>query len=237
MLTNHGRDARHAHLDAALGGDFVRHEREVAALAVPELGGHAKPVQAADDTVADPDLAELPAHRGTVGAGDDDGVHALPRHGNPAPLHAHVGPHVGGRVEVVWNRAVPVRDSQQSVPLLDGVTAERYQLLDQAPQAGVGVRRHPHLQLRELVVGAADLEMQHLELSAALDDGIEDRVEELRVDQVALRLDDYGVLRCIGHDWKLDYSHGWHGQHGMRRHDGAVVSIRAAAARWLECPR
>ena len=80
------------------------------------------------------------------------------------------------------------------------MAAERNQLLDQAPQAGVGVRRHLHLQLREIVVGAADLEVQHLELSAALDDGIEDRVEELRVDQVALRLDDYGVLRCIGHD-------------------------------------
>ena len=194
-------------------------------------------MQAADDAVADPDFAKLPARRRAVRCGDDDGVHALPGHGNPAPVHAHVGPHVGRRVEVVWNRAVPVRDSQQRVPLFDGVAPERYQLLDQAPQAGVGGRRHPHFQLREIVVGTADLEVQHFELSAALDDGIEDRVEELRVDQVALRLDDHGVQGCVGHVRKLDYSHGSSGQHGMRRCDGAVVTVRPSAAGLLACPR
>ncbi len=113
--------------------------------------------------------------------------------GDPAAADAHVGPHVGGRVEVVGDRAVPVRDSQERVLFLDGVAAERNQLLDEAAQAGVGRRRDLELQLREVVVGAADLEVQHLELPAALDDRIEDGVEELRVDEVALGLDDDGV--------------------------------------------
>ena len=121
--------------------------------------------------------------------------------GDPSAVDAHVGPHVGGRVEIVWNRAVPVRDSQERVLLLDGVAAERNQLLDEAAQAGVGRRRDLELDLRELVVGAADLEVQHFELAAALDDGIEDGVEELRVDQVALRLDDDCVQWwSFGHD-------------------------------------
>ena len=134
----------------------------------------------------DPDFAQLPADGRAVLADDDDRVHALARHRDPAPVHAHVGPQVGGRIEVVWNRAVTVRDSQQRVPFLDGMAAEWNQLFDEPAQAGVGRGRHLQLQLREIVVGAADLEVQHLELPAPLDDGIEDGVEELRVDQVAL---------------------------------------------------
>ena len=155
------------------------------------------PCEAADDAVADPDFAQLAAGGRAVAADDDDGVHALARHGDPAAVDAHVGPHVRRRVEVVGDDAIAVGDSQQRVPLLDGVAAERDQLLDEAAQAGVARRRHLELQLREVVVGAADLEVQHLELSAALDDGIEDGVEELRVDEVALGLDDDGVLRCV----------------------------------------
>ena len=81
------------------------------------------------------------------------------------------------------------------------------------------------LQLREVVVGPADFEMQHLELAATLDDGIEDGVEQLRVDQVALGLDDDGVQRCVGHDRKLDYS-----DHGPQVRGYAGRQAVAAAA-------
>ncbi len=112
-------------------------------------------------------------------------------------VDAHIGTHVGGRVEIVGDHAITIRGFQERVPLLDGVAAEWNQLFDEAPQAGLAGGGYLQLQLRKVVVGAADLEVQDLELSAALDDGIEDGVEELRIDEVALGLDDDGVLRCV----------------------------------------
>ncbi len=226
-LTNQGGDARHAHLDAPLRRHFVRHEGKVAACAIPEFRRHAQAVEPADDPIADSDLAQLAARRAAVGANHDDRVHALPGHGNPAALDAYVGPHVGRRIEIVRNRAVAIGHQQQRVPLLDGMAAERNQLLEQAPQVGIGRRRDLQFQLREVFVGAADLEMQDVELSAASDHGVEDRVQELRVDEVALGLDDDGVESGVGHGRKLDYSHGLHAQHRMRRDDGAVVNVHA----------
>ena len=48
-LLHHRRDARHADLDAALGRDFVRHEREPVPVALLELGNHAHTGHAAHD--------------------------------------------------------------------------------------------------------------------------------------------------------------------------------------------
>ncbi len=238
-LTDHRGDARDAHLDSSFRRHLVRHEGKIAALAIAELRRHAQAVEAADHSIADLDLAQLATRRSAVGADHDDRIHALARDGQPAAIDAHVGPHVRRRVEIVRHRAIAIRDPQQRVPFLDGMAAERNQLLEQTAQAGVGRRRHLQLQLREVVVGAADLEMQDLELTAALDHGIEDGVQELRVDEVALSLDDDGVRGCVGHGRNVDYSHGFHRQHGMRRHGfhgphgmrgdhGAVVNVRAA---------
>ena len=186
-------DARHADLDAAFRRHLVRHEGKVAALSIAELRRDAQAVQPADDAIADPDLAQLAARGRAVGVHHDDGVHPLARDDDPAAIDAHVGSHVRRRIEIVWHGAIAVRDAQQRVPLLDRMTAERNQLLDAAGAARLGRRRHLELQLREVVVGAANLEVQDLELTAALDHGIEDGVQELRVDQVALRPDDDGV--------------------------------------------
>ena len=41
--------------------------------------------------------------------------------------------------------------------------------------------------------------LQHLERAAALDDGVEDGVEQLRVDEVAFGLDDGGVIADLSH--------------------------------------
>ena len=39
----------------------------------------------------------------------------------------------------------------------------------------------------------------HLERAATLDDDVEDRVEKLRIDEVAVRADDGGVLMSVWH--------------------------------------
>src|SRR5947199_322646 len=75
-LLHHPRDARHAHLDAALRGDVVRHEREVGAIAIAEFRRDADAVEAADDAVSGAQVAELAAFR-AVRRDHDRGVHPL----------------------------------------------------------------------------------------------------------------------------------------------------------------
>ena len=113
---------------------------------------------------------------------------------------------VGRRVEIVGHAAVRSGDAQKRVPLVDRVAAERNQLLDSRRSPGSVGAETLSGSCEKLVVGAADLEVQNLELTAALDDGIEDGVEELRVDQVAFRPDDDRVQWSFGHDRKQDYS-------------------------------
>ena len=132
------------------------------------------PVEAADDASPARTSRSLRQHRAAVGVDDDHRVHALLLDVDPAAVHAAPRALVGRRVEVVGHAAVAIGDAQERVPLLDGVAAERDQLFEQAAQAGVGRRRDLELQLREIVVGAADLEMQDLELAAVLDHRVED---------------------------------------------------------------
>ena len=143
-----------------------------------------------------------------VGADDDHRVHALPRNRQPSAVDAHVA--CAGSWSSRSPRARSRRDRRRAASAscsLDGMAAERNQLLDEARSPAVGVGGHLQRELREIVVGPADLEVLHLERAAALDDGIEDGLEQLRVDQVALRLNDHSMLWCFGHE-ATDYSHG-----------------------------
>ncbi len=49
-----------------------------------------------------------------------------------------------------------------------------------------------NLQVREVLVGPADIEVQHFKAARSLDDLVEDRVEQLRVDEMAFGFDDLG---------------------------------------------
>jgi hypothetical protein len=82
---------------------------------------------------------------------------------------------------------------------LGDMTAERDQRLEQGRQALRGRRRDFERQTREILVGASDLEMQHFECAAALDHRVEDRVQELRIDQVPGGRDDGSVRLYTGH--------------------------------------
>src|SRR5688572_26141554 len=68
------------------------------------------------------------------------------------------------------------------------MTAERRELLQQIVQTGALRRRDPHLDAGRVVVGAADVEMQDFVGAPELDDLVEDRGQEARIDQVAFRL-------------------------------------------------
>ena len=181
-------DAADAGLDAALRRDLVGHEGEVRAVALAELRGDADAFEAADDAIAGPHLAQLAA-RGAAVVDDDHGVHALAFDLDPLAADAHVRAQIGRRIEIVGHAAVAVGLAQQRVPLLDGAAAELHQILDQPAQAGGRRRRNLERNARELVVGAADGEIQHLERAAALDHLVEDRVENVRVDQMAFGAD------------------------------------------------
>ncbi len=186
-------------LHAPFGRDFVGHEPEVGAGAIAELRRHADALEPAHDPVAGPDLAQLAADRAPVGQ-DHDSVHALALDDHPLPLDPHLRPLVRGGIEVVRHAAVLVGHPHRRVLHVRHVTAERKQLLEQVVERGRTRGLHLERQPRELVVGAAQLEVQDLECPPALDHLVENRLELLGVDEVPLGGDDGGMGRWVGHD-------------------------------------
>ena len=63
-----------------------------------------------------------------------DGVHALPLDLEPAPPTRTCGPLVGGGVEVVRHAAVLLGHAHGGILLVDGVAAERHELLEEILQ-------------------------------------------------------------------------------------------------------
>ena len=195
-LAHQSRDPRHAGLDAALGRDLVDHEREIAALAVAELGRDADALEPAHDLVADPDLAQLPADRLAAGGRTIAASMRCSLDVDPAAADPHLRALVGRGVEVLRRAAVAVGRADERVLLADRVAAERDQILDEPRERRFVRRRDLERQPRDVVVRAAELEVLHLEVAAALDHAVEDRLQELRVDEVTFRGDDGGVRQC-----------------------------------------
>ena len=192
---HHLGHARDGSLDAPLRRHFVAHEREAVAVAILESGDDANALDAADDRVALPEVAQLAA-RG-AGAVDHDGrVHALVRDGQPVARPAHVRFVVGRRIEVHGRAAVLIGGARHHVlPALDQ-TAQGDEVLDDLAKVLVARRGHPHRQDRRLGVGAADRELQHLEAGVVPDDGVEDAVEDAGVDQMTGGFDDFRCHAC-----------------------------------------
>src|SRR5262249_47601076 len=118
-------------------------------------------------------------------ANDDDGVHPLFGDLNPRAADADVSPMVSRRIEIIWGDAVPWRGPQRRVGDLSLVAAEFDQLFERLVEYLPGRRDHPHLQLRELVVSAPELEVDHFIDRATFDHAIHDARKYLRIDQVA----------------------------------------------------
>ena len=196
-VPHHRGDAADARFDAPLGGDLVRHEPEVGPGPVAELGPDADAFEAAHDAIAGADLAEFPAHRAARHQ-HDDGIHALTFDFDPGTADPDVGALVGRGVEVVRHAAVLLRHAHGGILHVDRMAAEWQELLEEILQRGSARRLHLQREPRELVVRATELEVLNLERAAALDDLVEDRLELLRVDEVAFSGDDGGV--SVGHD-------------------------------------
>ena len=197
-MPHHGDDLGGAHFDPTLGGHVVGHEREPEPVPLPELGRHTDPVQAAHHRIALLDVPQLAAAGGSL-SDDDHRVHAWMADGDPRSLVTDVRLMIRRRVEVVGDHPVRLGRHQRHVPLRHRMTPERHQVLEEQPEAGRVGRGHPQREVRILLVGPAQLELEHLELAAALDDLVEDRVQQLRVDEVAFGLDDLGGFRDLAH--------------------------------------
>ena len=147
------------------------------AFAIAELGRDAHALRAPQTTRSPAsDVAQLAADAPAVGD-DDDRVHALALDLDPSAVDAHVR-------SACWSSSrsrpapQPSRSATRSerVLLVDGVAAERHQLLDEAAQRRLGRRRdlqHRAARSSSLVRPISNCRTSNG--AAALDDGIEDR--------------------------------------------------------------
>ena len=187
-VAHHVGNPRDAGLDAALGGDLVGHEREAVAIALAELRRDADALDAADDGVARAHVAQLAAQRAAA-FDHDDRVHPLLLDLEPLPAVPHERPLVRRRVEVVGHAAVLVRLDDERVVAAGNPAAERHEPFEHLLQRGLVGPGDAHRDERRLFVGPADRESQDLERGVALDDRVENDVQELRIDQMAFGLD------------------------------------------------
>ena len=181
-------DPPNADLDAALGRHVVRHEREVRAAAIAELRRHADARKPADDAISRTDVAQLPA-LGAFRVDDDGGVHSLASHGDPLPANAHLGPLIGRRVEILGRAAVAIGIADERIVLGRGMAPKWYQRFEQRGERWCVGRGDLERQPGEFIVRAPDIEGEHFEGSASLDDHVENACQQLRVDEMPFGTD------------------------------------------------
>ena len=227
-----------ADLDAPLRRHLVRHEREVAALAIAELRRR-RAARASPQTTRSPILTSRslrqaappsPATTMTASMRWRSTVH-------PAAVDAHVGPHVGRRIEIV--RARSRRDRPAAASASCSSTAWQPSGISSSTQA----RAAPASVAAETFSVSCEKSSLVRPISkcstsncaAALDDGIEDGVEELRVDEVAFGLDDDRVAGCVWHGRMLDYSVGSRPRCGRDEHGDYERRLSAASTPTSRC--
>jgi hypothetical protein len=99
---------------------------------------------------------------------------------------------IGRGVEVFRRAAVAIGGDQVGILGPRHAAAERDQFFEHLGQRRRRFRRHAHRHERRLVVGAADPELEDVERRVVPDDGVEHRVHQLGVDEVAFGLDHLG---------------------------------------------
>ena len=104
-------------------------------------------------------------------------LHPLAIDVNPRSAHTHLRALVRRRIEVVGHAAVALRGAKPRVLLHGDVAAERDERLEQMRERRPARRRHLQGEAREVLVRAADVEVQHLEGGPFFDHRIEDFVE------------------------------------------------------------
>ena len=117
--------------DAPLRRHIVRHEREIGAGAIAELGRHADAVEAADDAIAGAGRAACGTRPGRPRRRSPRPC-AAARPATQRPPIAHLRALVGRRVEVVGRAAVAVDGADERVVFGGDMAAERNQRFDAA---------------------------------------------------------------------------------------------------------
>src|SRR5918993_5499071 len=187
-VLHHFGDAGHHTLDPALRRDVVVHERETEPVALLELGRHSYSLVAADHKLAASYVPQL-ATRRLVTLHDDDRVHPLLLHFDPASPYPHVRAVVRRRIEVVGDAAIFFRRLGDGVALAYGVTPENGELLEKIVEHRRVARVDAHLDVRGVVIRAPDVELHDLVGRPELDDLVEDGREQSRIDQVSFGFD------------------------------------------------
>ena len=172
---------------------------------------------AADDLVAGPDVAQL-ATDGAALFDHDHRIHPLMLDFQPPAGVPHERLQVRRGVEIIRHAAVAIGGADEGIGRVRDLTPERDELLEDPLEAVFGRRGNPHRDRRRLVVGPADREPQHLERRIPLDDGVEDHIQQLRVDQVAFGLDNLAVHGVFSHVVNA----GWAARAAARRGNRAT---------------
>lgn len=175
-------------IDLAFGADLVAHEGEAEAIALLRFRDNADAAHADDDGVSGFDLAELAADGGAF-VDDDAGVHALFAGGDPGAVVTDFGALVGGRIEIERGAAVAFDDADFGIARIDRGAAETDQLAEHLLHMLGRGGLDAEAEVGRFAVGATDLEDFYFEATLILDDGIEDALHDVTVDQVTLSFD------------------------------------------------
>src|SRR5581483_11665970 len=185
-------DAIDGELDAPLARRVRGHEAESLARARQVRRVRAHAVDAADDAVADPEIADQPAgDRRFAGAVDDEHrVHALARRAEPASADPYLRRKDRRAVEVWRCDARLAHRLETRVPLVlgdprAGLEETRQDLLEPLRRR----RDDPDARDRRLVVAEPRVERLDLEAPAGVGDAVEGAVHHVRVEEIALELD------------------------------------------------
>ena len=187
-LPHQAGDAADRGLDPPLRRHFIAHEAERRPIARLHVRHDAHAMHPGDDQIALADVAQLAAGCGAV-LHHDRRVHALPPDAHPAAVEMNVGLVVGRRIKIVRRGRVDVGGAQLRIRCAMHVAAVRRQLLQQVVERRLCVGLDGDGQVRDVLIGAADVEALDLVGAAMLDDGREDALKIAGVDQVATRVD------------------------------------------------
>ena len=111
--------------------------------------------------------------------------------GDPRSAEANLSALVGRRVKIFGSAAVPFDNADFGVARVNGGAAEADQLAKHLVHQFARRRFYAKAEMRRFAIGPSDLEDFHFEAALVLDDGVEDPLHNVAVDQVSLGFDGF----------------------------------------------
>jgi hypothetical protein len=187
---HHGNGLLNGRFNLPFGRDFVAHEGERLTISFFRFGDDANAFHPDDDSITRFDIAKATAV-GLRSGYDNHAVHSLIMNFQPLAFVAHEGALVSGRVEVFGCAAVAFGCLQFCVSAINRSTAETEQLGEHLLHLLVIWCFEPQAEERGVAVGAPDRKVLDFEAAAKFDNGVEDALHDVRVDEMTLGLDDF----------------------------------------------